>query len=308
MDGLKETISSSGGWEKLIGLEGFPADTTQLLDRKSCCSSLYSSQVARLLLGDTLHPGGLALTHRLGKLADIQRDDLVLDAACGPGAGALAVSRSFHCRVVGVDLSSALAEANHRVKEAERDGQVSFLRGDAEMMPLAGESFDAALCECSMSLFPDKRQGVAEIARLLRSACPEQGQRGGRLGVSDVTVEAGCLPDELKGTLGQVLCLADALSVEGYRALFDADGLTLIHQQDASEAILKLLGEIEGKLAAFRLLLSLPGPASSSPKGQSNVVDELISQALPVVEKVKGLVKEGGISYWLFVAEKTGAN
>ena len=33
---------------------------------KSCCAALYSSDWARLLLGDSFHPGGLALTERLG--------------------------------------------------------------------------------------------------------------------------------------------------------------------------------------------------------------------------------------------------
>ena len=278
-------IIDSQGW-----LGSLP-DQSESVAEKSCCAALYQLGPVRTLLGDTLHPGGLAMTHRLGKLVNIKRDDRVLDVACGWGTSALAVARSFHCRVVGVDLGrEGIAEAARLAIDSTLDGRVSFLCGDGEYLPFSADSFDAVLCECSMSLFPDKKLGVAEMARLLRS--------GGRLGVSDVTVEPGCLPDELKGTLGQMLCIAEAPSVEGYRELLSGDGLTLVHEQDASDSILKLLSDIEGKIAAFRLLLSLQPP----PNGDG--VPGIVSQALRIVEKVKALVKDGNVGYWLFVAEK----
>ena len=60
----------------------------------------------------------------------------------------------------------------------------------------------------------------------------------------------------------------------------------------------KLLGDIEAKLAAFRMLL----PGSGPPSGGS----DLLSQALSLVEKVRVLARDGGIGYRLFVAEKLG--
>ena len=256
---------------------------------KSCCAALYQLAPVRLLLGDTLHPGGLALTHRLGKLAGIGPDDLVLDVACGRGASALAVARSFHCRVLGVDLGrEAMADAFHGTKDGGMDKRVSFLWGDGEYLPLRKESLDVALCECSMSVFPDKGQGASEIARVLRS--------GGRLGLSDVTVEPGALPQELSGPLGRMLCLADAASVDGYRDIIRGGGLTLTHQEDASQSILKLLADIEGKLAAFGLLGAL--------SADSAAISELLSQGTQLIQKLKVLVAEGSIGYWLFVAEK----
>ena len=282
-------LGALGSLEALLGSAGLAEDLADTLDRKSCCAALYQLEPVRLLLGDSLHPGGLALTHRLGKLVDIKGDDLVLDLACGSGASALAAARSFHCRVMGVDLGSTVVGAERLATDANMRGRASFFQGDAEALPLSDGSFDAVLCECSLSLFPDKAKGIAEIARLLRP--------GGRVGISDVTVEAGCLPDELKGALGQMLCLAGAPSVDGYRELLGADGITLIHQEDASNSILGLLENIEGKIAAFRMLLSL--------RSRPSEVPDLIPQALALVEKVRALVKEGSIGYWLFVAEKS---
>src|SRR5260370_7462873 len=36
------------------------------LEVKTCCARAYQSEWAKLLLGDSFHPGGLALTDRLG--------------------------------------------------------------------------------------------------------------------------------------------------------------------------------------------------------------------------------------------------
>ena len=288
IDEQSDALGAVGSLEALLGSAGLPEDMADTWDRKSCCAALYQLEPVRLLLGDTLHPGGLALTHRLGKLIDIKRDDLVLDLACGSGAGALAVARSFHCRVVGLDLGSTVVGAERLARDANMRGRATFLRGDAEALPFPPGSFDAVLCECSLSLFPDKEKGISEIARLLHP--------GGRVGVSDVTVEAGCLPDELKGALGQMLCLAGAPPLHGYSELLGADGITLIHQEDASNSILGLLENIEGKIAAFRMLLSFQSRPDELP--------DLIPRALTLVEKVRALVKEGSIGYWLFVAEK----
>ena len=53
---------------------------------KACCADLYHSELARLILGDTLHPGGLALTHRLGRLMSIQPGEVPADLLARLGA------------------------------------------------------------------------------------------------------------------------------------------------------------------------------------------------------------------------------
>ena len=269
-----------------------PNETLDEAQAKACCADLYQSDLARLILGETLHPGGLGLTNRLGRLMGIQRDDWVVDLASGRGVSAMAVSRAFHCRVAGVEFSrAATAGAAAASRAAPVASQACFLQGDAENPPLASSRFDAVLCECSMSIFPDKSRAVQEMRRLLRP--------GGRLGLSDVTVEPGCLPEALTGTLGQMLCVADAPSAEGYRELLDEGGLKLVQEQDASDSVQKLLRDLDGKLAAFRFLQKLHGEPGEGYEG-------LISQALGVLEQAQELVGEGKIGYRLFVGEKNG--
>ncbi len=57
-------------------------------DLKACCAAVYQSEWARLLLGDSFHPGGLALTEHLASLAGLTSDTDVLDVAAGTGATA----------------------------------------------------------------------------------------------------------------------------------------------------------------------------------------------------------------------------
>ena len=259
---------------------------------KACCADLYHSDLARLISGETLHPGGLTLTNRLGRLMGIQRGAWVVDLASGRGVSAMAVSRAFHCRVAGVEFSpTATVAAAAACNATPVAPQAFFLQGDAENPPLVSSKFDAVLCECSMSIFPDKTRGVQEIRRLLRP--------GGSLGLSDVTVEPGSLPRELEGNLGQVLCLSGALSVDGYRKLLEDGGLTLQHQEDASAEILKLLEELESKLG----MVAVWGERFSAGIPESGLLEMGALQSAPeLLQRLKSLVLDGKLGYWLFVA------
>jgi len=68
---------------------------------KHCCANLYESDLAKLLLGDSFHPGGLGLTGRLGQLLQLSCESRVLDVASGRGASALFLAERFGCEVVG---------------------------------------------------------------------------------------------------------------------------------------------------------------------------------------------------------------
>ena len=258
---------------------------------KACCADLYRSSLARLILGETLHPGGLALTNRLGKLMAIHQGDWVVDLASGLGTSAMAISRVFHCNVVGVEFGAqAVAQSRAKSLETPTASAASFLRGDAECAPLRPGSFHGVLCECSMSLFHDKAGAVSQAARLLRP--------GGTFGLSDVTVEPGCLPPELDGTLGQLLCLTDALTLEGYSGLLEAAGLAMVAQEDASVEILKILDSVETKLGALAAWQGLTGQGAPEP--------EMLMQAPRLIVQMRELVAAGKIGYWLLVAEKPG--
>jgi cyclopropane fatty-acyl-phospholipid synthase-like methyltransferase len=109
---------------------------------KQCCAAFYGSDLARLLFGDSFHPGGTQLTERLGQLTQLSRDSRVLDVAAGRGTSAFHLAQSFGCEVVGVDLSEdnvklAAQEASMRGLANPLQGKVVRIRGKIATMTSA---------------------------------------------------------------------------------------------------------------------------------------------------------------------------
>ena len=209
---------------------------------KACCADLYGSEAARLLLGDSFHPGGTALTERLGRLLQLGQGSRVLDVASGRGTSAFHLAKVFGCHVVGSDLSQANIEAAMQLaQETGMDALVSFELGDAEALPYDA-SFDTVICECAFCTLGDKAGAARGMARAVRE--------GGRLGFSDL-IRTGALPPELEGLLAWVACLADARPPLEYCDLLEAAGFRI--------------GEIEDHRGGFsRVVATLSGWSKSS--------------------------------------------
>ncbi|HZA25315.1 MAG TPA: class I SAM-dependent methyltransferase [Dehalococcoidia bacterium] len=77
----------------------------------TCCADLYGFPLVRALLGDSWHPGGLALTRAVVKPLGLSKDHRLLDVACGLGASALMLAQVHRCRVTGVDVDGKTVRA-----------------------------------------------------------------------------------------------------------------------------------------------------------------------------------------------------
>ena len=85
---------------------------------KHCCAAAYDSDAARVLLGDSFHPGGIKLTERLGQILKLTPRTRVLDVGAGRGASAIFLATRFGCDVVGVDYSRRNVEAANQEARA----------------------------------------------------------------------------------------------------------------------------------------------------------------------------------------------
>jgi hypothetical protein len=135
-----------------------------------------------------------------------------------------------------------------RTAAAERglDGRARFRTGDAERLPFDDAIFDAVVCECAFCTFPDKATAAAEFARVLRP--------GGRVGITDVTLDPARLDPELATLAGAIACIADARPATEYAALLAGAGLSVAVSESHDEALAGMIEMIEARLRALSIL------------------------------------------------------
>jgi len=216
---------------------------------KICCARLYASDWAHLLLGDSFHPGGVALTERLGSFLNLEPGKRLLDVASGKGTSAIFLAQRYGCKVVGVDYSRELvADATAAAEAAGLADRVQFRTGDAEALPFSDGYFDALICECAFCTFPDKATAASEFARVLRVE--------GRLGLSDLT-RFGELPGDMDDLLAWIACIGDARPLGEYLGYLKAANFAIESVEEHRDALSELLQDIRAKLLGAELLVKL---------------------------------------------------
>lgn len=254
---------------------------------KQCCTALYESEAARWLLGSTFHPGGLALTERLGAQLALGAGDRVLDVASGRGASALHLAERFGCEVIGIDYGSQSVEsASAEAAARGLASRVAFQQGDAESLPFPDEAFDALVCECAFCTFPDKARAAREFARVLHV--------DGRIGLADLT-RSVTLPQALEGLLAWIACIADAQPVKRYTEILHAAGFTITGVEPHGEALRDLVRQVRGRILAAEALAGL---------GKIELPGFDLAAAREMGRAAAGAVESGELSYVLMTGRK----
>ncbi|WP_435057729.1 class I SAM-dependent methyltransferase [Streptomyces sp. bgisy060] len=254
---------------------------------KSCCADAYTKDVVALLLGDSYHPGGTALTRRLAGHLALNADARVLDVASGRGTTALLLAKEYGVRADGVDYAPAnTALAQGAAQAAGLADRTTFVTGDAEHLPYPDETFDAVVCECALCTFPDKPTAAAEFARVLKP--------GGRLGITDVTATPGRLPPGLTGIGSRIACVADARPLREYGEILAAAGLRTVHTERHDQAMLRMIDQIEARLNLLRI--------TAFDKLADAGVD--LDAAPGVLDAARTALADGVLGYALLIAQK----
>ena len=159
-------------------------------------------------------------------VAELHEGETVLDLGSGGGIDVLLSARRVGAtgKAYGLDMTDEMLDLARRNQEQAGVENVEWLRGEIEAIPLPASSVDVVISNCVINLSADKAQVLREVARVLRP--------GGRVAVSDVVADAD-MDDATRADMQQYTgCIAGALTVDDYRSLLDAAGLTDIEIQE----------------------------------------------------------------------------
>jgi SAM-dependent methyltransferase len=204
-------------------------DEARIIDAESCCGPRGGCGPTEVVFGGGLYDPAEAagapadaVAASLGcgvptGVADLQPGETVLDLGSGAGADVLISARRVAPggRAFGLDMTTEMLELARRNAALAGVGNVEFLQGYLEQIPLPDASVDVVISNCVINLAADKSVVLREAARVLRP--------GGRFAVSDVIadpdMDAATRTDMAKWTG----CIAGALTrAEFEQALTDA--------------------------------------------------------------------------------------
>jgi arsenite methyltransferase len=186
-------------------------------------------------------------------LAELRQGEVVLDLGSGGGIDVLLSARRVGPagKVYGVDMTPEMVALARRNAAEAGAGNVEFLQGEIEAIPLPDASVDVVISNCVINLSSDKEQVLREAFRVLKP--------GGRFAVSDVVMRGEASPDIRRSLELWVGCVAGALEESEFLALMGRVGFqdpsvepTRIYSLDDARAFLEGSG-VEVDISAANL-------------------------------------------------------
>lgn len=188
------------------------------LPRTPCCSGLSSVEKISRWIGYSQEemqavPEGANLGLGCGNpvsLANLKEGETVLDLGSGTGFDAFLASRAVGNSgwVIGVDMTPEMIDKARGNARKGNYGNVEFLLGEIENLPVADSAVDIIISNCVINLSPDKRRVFLESFRVLKP--------GGRLMVSDIVLLNRLPVALLEYIEAYVGCIAGAMMKEDY--------------------------------------------------------------------------------------------
>jgi arsenite methyltransferase len=155
-------------------------------------------------------------------LAKLNAGEIVLDLGSGGGIDVLLSAKRVGPtgKAYGLDMTDEMLALASENKRKSGIGNVEFLKGEIENIPLPDNSVDVIISNCVINLSADKDRVLREALRVLKP--------GGRFAVSDVVTRGEMLPEIRQSILAWVGCIAGALEENDYRAKLTTAGFEQI--------------------------------------------------------------------------------
>ena len=121
---------------------------------------------AEAYVTSAIHKNGKDL-QRLLEIAILTGEEELLDVAAGGGHTANAFA-PYVKKVTALDLTEEMLVAAEKFISGNGHHNVHFVKGDAEHLPFANESFDIVTCRIAPHHFPDVSAFINEVKRVLK--------------------------------------------------------------------------------------------------------------------------------------------
>ena len=155
------------------------------------------------------------LAETLAKMVGAAKTQRAADLATGPGT--LALRFAAHVKsVAAIDLTTAMLARARETARSEGIENVTFVRADAQDLPIASGSLDLVVTSYSLHHVPDQARMMREMARVIKP--------GGRVGIIDIVV-----PDA-QGAIEQANAIEIARDRSHTKSLRRGEFATLLEQ------------------------------------------------------------------------------
>ena len=143
-------------------------------------------------------------------VAKLEEGETVLDLGSGAGLDVFLSAKRVGTtgKVYGLDMTDEMLDLARRNQDELDAGNVEFLKGEMEDIPLPDGSVDVIISNCVINLSIDKPQVFREAHRVLRP--------GGRFAVTDVVTTRLFSAEELADMAAWSGCIVGALSEDQY--------------------------------------------------------------------------------------------
>jgi arsenite methyltransferase len=207
-------------------------------------------------------------------LAKLNPGEVVLDLGSGGGIDVILSARRVGPagKAYGLDMTDEMLALARENQKKAGVGNVEFLKGEIENIPLPDNSVDVIISNCVINLSADKDRVLREAFRVLKP--------GGRFAVSDVVVRGEVPAAVTESMLLWVGCIAGALQDSEYIEKLSKAGFqsidiepTRVYDIEDARAFLTVQGidvdaiapQVEGKFMSAFVRAAKPAASCCAP-------------------------------------------
>ena len=166
---------------------------------------------------------------RMARAAELAAGQKVLEVACGAGATAIHLARSYGVSVDATNIAQAqLEEAAENARTANVSDKVSFAFADYHHLPGPSGAYDCWWCQEALLYATDRMQVFSEARRVVKP--------GGRIVFSDLTL-SNSLPRNERQRFASDIRAPHLWPIEDYDRLFARMSFKIIERRTGARML-----------------------------------------------------------------------